>query len=146
MTVLKQGVPPMMTVTKPSPNRVDIVLSGLLDTAEMGEALDDLIAQSADVTHGQMLYTVQDFEMPTLGAITAEIARMPNLLSLLTRFDKCAVLTDSPWLRTAAEFEGAMIPMISIKGFALADTARAEAWLADKPDDENEEPFDNLPV
>lgn len=132
----------MMNVTKPAANRIDIVLSGPLDKQQMSEALDDLIAQSEGVTHGKMLYTILDFEIPTMGAIAAEIARMPSLLSLLTRFDRCAVLTNTAWLRTAAEIEGALIPRLAIKGFARNEAAAAEAWLNDSDDDETE----NVPV
>jgi len=136
----------MMTVSKPAPDRIDVVLSGLLDARDTGHALDDLIARSEGMTHGTMLYTVQDFDMPTLGAFTAEIARMPGLLSLLTRFDRCAVLSDTAWLRTAAEIEGALIPFIAIKAFPLADAVAAEAWLAAGSDDDSDEITENYPV
>ena len=136
----------MMTISKPAPDRIDVVLSGLLDAQATGHALDDLIAQSEGLTHGTMLYTVKDFDMPTLGAITAEIARMPGLLSLLTRFDRCAVLSDAAWLRAAAEFEGAVIPFIAIKAFPLDDRATAEAWLAESDDDDSDEMAENYPV
>lgn len=133
----------MMTVTKPTANRIDIVLSGALDKQQMGQALDDLIAQSEGVTEGKMLYTILDFEMPTLGAIAAEIARMPSLMSLLTRFERCAVLSNSAWLRNAAEVEGALLPRLAIKSFTRDDLAAAEAWLDDETDDDAAE---NVPV
>lgn len=134
----------MMTISNPIPNRIDVVLSGPLDAQAMGHALDELIGRSEGVKHGIMRYTVLDFDMPTLGAITAEMARMPSLLSLLTRFDRCAVLSDIAWLRTAAELEGAAIPFVAIRGFALNETAAAEAWLAASTDDD--EVAENYPV
>jgi len=97
----------MLKITKPAANRVDIEFSGTLDADAMRVALDDLIAKSEDVSGGRMLYTVTDFQLPTLG-----------------------VLSDAGWLRTAAEIEGAVIPGIAIKSFELHETEAAEAWLA----------------
>ena len=46
----------MMNVTKPAADRIEVELSGTLDTDGMGKALDDLIDQSHGMTHGRMLY------------------------------------------------------------------------------------------
>lgn len=120
----------MLKITKPSANRIDLELNGDIDADIMRKGLDDLIAHSQDVTDGSMLYTITDFSMPTLGAIAVEMARIPKLFGLLRKFNKCAVLSDESWLRTAAAVEGALFPGIEIKSFALADRAAAEAWLA----------------
>ncbi|MCB2094157.1 MAG: STAS/SEC14 domain-containing protein [Rhodobacteraceae bacterium] len=120
----------MLAITKPSANRLDIKLSGSIDAETMRKALDDLIDLSEDVSQGRMLYTITDFAFPTLGAIGVEFTRLSKLFGLLGKFDRCAVLSDSGWLRKAAEVEGALFPGIEIKGFELGETAAAEAWLA----------------
>jgi len=120
----------MLKITKPAANRVDIEFSGTLDADAMRVALDDLIAKSEDVSGGRMLYTVTDFQLPTLGALGVELQRLPKLFALLGKFERCAVLSDAGWLRTAAEIEGAVIPGIAIKSFELHETEAAEAWLA----------------
>lgn len=134
----------MLNVSKPSANRLNIELSGVLDADEMRSALDHLVEESEGVVHGEMLYTISDFEMPTLGAMAVELQRMPKMLGLTKKFEKCAVLCDTAWIRTAAEIEGAIIPSLAIKSFALADTARAEAWLAGSDDEDDDE--ENFPV
>ena len=91
----------MLTITKPSPNRVDINLSGKLDAEMMREGLDDLIAKSHDVQSGRMLYTLPEFAIPTLGAFVVEVQRLPKLFGLLGKFDRCAVLSDAGRIRTA---------------------------------------------
>ena len=123
----------MFTVTKPAQNRVDIRLKGSIDSDIMRDALDDLIAKSEGVTNGRMLYTITDFEMPTLGAIGVEFARLPRLFGLLGKFDRCAVIADAGWLRKAAEIEGAIIPGIEIRSFEPMDIAAAEVWLGKDP-------------
>ncbi|MDA0231508.1 MAG: STAS/SEC14 domain-containing protein [Proteobacteria bacterium] len=120
----------MLTVTKPTPNRIDIELSGTLDSETMRVALDDLTAKSEDITNGRMLYTITELSIPTLGAIGVEFSRLPKLFGLLGKFDRCAVLSDASWLRTAAEIEGALFPGVEIKSFTLQEAEDAEAWLA----------------
>jgi len=121
----------VLKVTKRSDNRVDIELDGQLDGEAMRRGLDDLIAKSEDVVNGRMLYTISEFSLPTLEAIGVELGRIPKLFGLLGKFDRCAVLSDSSWLRTAAEIEGAFFPGIEIKSFELDQGEAAEAWLAE---------------
>jgi len=119
----------MLTITKPAPNRVDIELSGRVSSQEMANGLDDLLEKSKDVNAGIMLYRITTFAFPDLGALAAEMTRLPKLFGLLGRFDRCAVLSDAAWIRTAAEVEGALFPGIDIKAFDLTDGDAAEAWL-----------------
>lgn len=126
----------MLNVSKISANRVDIELSGTLDASEMRTALDHLIRESEGVSNGKMLYTISDFAMPTLGAMAVEVYRMPKLFGLLGKFEKCAVLCDTSWIRTAAEIEGAVFRFLDIKSFTLGESQAAEAWL-DGQEEEN---------
>jgi len=96
----------MFSVSKPSVDRIDIELSGQLDAEEMGVALDKLIEVSAGMKEGKLLYKIADFEMPTLGAMAVELGKMPQLYSVASAFDRCAVLCDTAWIRTAAESRG----------------------------------------
>jgi hypothetical protein len=119
----------MFNISKPSANRLDIELSGTLNAETMRTALDQLLENADDITNGRMLYRINDFEMPTMGALAVELQLMPKLFSLVGKFDKCAVLSDASWIRTAAEIEGAIIPSLEIKAFPLSATQAAEDWL-----------------
>ena len=119
----------MLKITKPSANRVDLDLSGELDAAEMQTGLDRLIAEAEGVENGVMLYTITSFAIPTMGALGIEFTRLPSLFALLGKFDKCAVVTDIEWIKTAAEIEGAIIPGLDIKAFSFSEQDQAEAWL-----------------
>ncbi|MEM7461886.1 MAG: STAS/SEC14 domain-containing protein [Pseudomonadota bacterium] len=121
----------MLKITKPSPNRVDLELNGPLDSESMASGLDELIEKSEDVKHGRMLYTITDFSMPSFGAIGVEMQRLPKLFGLLGKFDRCAVICDESWLRTAAEIEGRLFPGIDIKSFQTNELEEAEKWLAE---------------
>lgn len=72
----------MFQVTSNGPNRLDLEFSGKLDSNEMKTALDDLISKSQDIEHGKMFYRIQDFDIPTLGAIGVEFPCSQNYLEL----------------------------------------------------------------
>ena len=121
----------MFTVKTNGPNRVDIEFSGKLDSDEMKAALDELAVKTEGVEHGRMIYRVGDFKLPTISAMVIEFSRLPSMFGLIRKFDRCAVLADQAWLKTISELEGALIPGLEIKGFALDEEAAAEAWLAE---------------
>lgn len=119
----------MTTITRVNDNRLDIELSGRINEDEMRRVLDELLAKSDGMSHGEMLYTVTDFKMPTVGALAVEFSRLPKLFRLLDRFDRCAVVTDLAWVRTWAEIEGVFIPGLKIKSFEADESLAAVAWL-----------------
>lgn len=120
----------MFKVKPNGPNRVDIEFGGKLDSDEMKAALDELISKTKDIEHGKMLYRIEDFNLPTLGAIAVELSRLPELFKLIRKFDRAAVLADKKWVQKASELEGALFPGLEIKAFNRNEEAEAESWLA----------------
>lgn len=121
----------MFQISKPAPNRLDLELSGTIDADAMRAALDDLIEKSADIEHGRMLYVMPEMAWPTLSAFAVEMSRVPKLFGLLSHFERAAVLSDAGWIKSIAEFKGAIFPGIEIRGFDMSEKAAAEAWLAE---------------
>jgi len=111
-------------------NRLDIELSGKLDSDAMKIALDEFIDKSKNIENGKMLYEITDFHLPSLGAIGIELSRLPAMFGLIKKFDRVAVLTDKTWLKKASEFEGALLPGLEIKAFDLDQKEEAQAWLS----------------
>lgn len=126
----------MLTISKPSSNRVDITIDGGIDANIMTAALDELFEASKDVENGTSLYTIADFDMPTLGALAVEFSKLPKLFGFLKSFDKVALLSDNAWIRTAGEIEGFLIPGLEIKAFHLSERASAENWLVTQEDEQ----------
>ena len=124
----------MFTVTPNGENRLDIEIKGKIDTEIMASALDALAEHSKDITHGKMLYTLTDFNWPSLGAIGVEFSRFPTLFGLIHKFDRAALLTDTQWIKKIGEFKGMVIPGMEIKSFSLDQKAEAEAWLEQTQD------------
>jgi hypothetical protein len=121
----------MFKVTKLGINRLDIELSGKLNSEEMQIALDELESKSKDIENGIMLYDVIDFHLPSLGAIAIEFSRLPSMFGLIKKFRRAAVLTDKDWLKKTSEFEGLLIPGLEIKAFNRDQKEEAETWLSE---------------
>lgn len=120
----------MFIVKQNGANRLDIELVGKIDKAAMTQALDAMISKSVSIKSGTMLYRIKDFDMPSLGAISVELARLPKLFGLIPKFDKVAVIADANWLRKVSEIKGALFPGMEIKAFESSQEDQAEAWLA----------------
>ncbi|WP_088918019.1 STAS/SEC14 domain-containing protein [Granulosicoccus antarcticus] len=112
------------------PDRLDISISGKVDSNTMRESLDALDSQSKGFVNGRMLYRIDNFDMPSFGAIAVELSRLPMLFDLLRRFDRVAVLTEKRWLQKLSELEGKFLPGLSIKAFDANEVDLAEQWLA----------------
>ena len=119
----------MFKVVRNGKNRLDIELSGKLNTEEMKTALDELESKSENIKNGKMLYEIIDFHLPSLGAIGVELSRLPSMFALVKKFDRAAVLTDKTWIEKASELEGLLYPNLEIKAFNRDQKEEAEAWL-----------------
>ncbi len=120
----------MFKVEQNGVNRLDIQLSGKLDTEEMKVALDELVSKSKEIEKGKMLYDIVDFHLPSLGAIAVEFSRLPSMFWFIKKFDRAAVLTDKDWIKKVSEFEGMLIPGLEIKAFDRDQREEAEVWLS----------------
>lgn len=122
----------MFEVTRKEGNRLDIDFTGKLDSDAMRAALDDLMAKGEGIENGRMLYRIDNFSFPSLGAIWVELSRLPELFRFIRKFDRAAVVADKKWLRKISEFEGALIPGLEIKAFTPEQEGQAEAWLQEE--------------
>lgn len=120
----------MFKITQNGNNRLDIELSGKLNSEEMKIALDELVSKSKDIEKGKMLYDVVAFHLPSLAAIGIEFSRLPSMLGFIKKFERAAVLTDKTWIKKVSEFEGVLIPGLEIKAFDRDQKEEAEAWLS----------------
>ena len=120
----------MFKVTRIGTDRLDIEMSGRLNTDEMRTALDELVSKSEGIENGKMLYDVVDYHLPSLGAVVIEFSRLPSMFGWMKKFDRAAVLTDKAWLKKVSEFEGMLFPGFTIKAFDRDRTAEALEWLS----------------
>ena len=96
----------MFQIKRASEDRLDIEMSGKLNSEDMGMALDELIEKSEGIENGKMLYDIVDYHLPSLSAIAIELSRIPSMLGFIRKFNRAAVLSDESWLKIISEMEG----------------------------------------
>jgi len=124
----------MFEVIRKGTNRLDITMSGKLNSEEMKSALDELVIKSENIVNGNLLYDVVDFHLPSLGAIAIEFSRLPSMFGWIRKFERAAVLVDKSWIRKISELEGALITGLEIKAFDRNQRNEAEVWLSSSSD------------
>ncbi|MFC6635464.1 STAS/SEC14 domain-containing protein [Microbulbifer taiwanensis] len=123
----------MFKVERAGENRLDITISGKLDSEEMKQALDALVTKSDGIEKGKMLFDIIEYKLPSIGAIGIELSRLPSMLGFIRKFSKAAVLTDEDWIGKTSEMEAALIPGLEIRAFSRSRKADAKAWLNSDP-------------
>lgn len=124
----------MFEVIRKGTNRLDITMSGKLNSEGMKRALDELIIKSENIENGKLLYDVVDFHIPSLSAIAIEFSRLPSMFGWIRKFKRAAVLVDKAWIKKISELEGALIPGLEINAFDRNQRNEAEVWLSSSSD------------
>jgi len=122
----------MFKINREYADRLNIEMSGKLDSEAMVKALDELIEKSEGIENGKMLFDVIDYHLPSLKAIVIEFSRFFEMLDFIKKFNRAAVLSDKAWLKTISEIEGKLIPGLEIKAFGRDEKLQAKAWLEGK--------------
>lgn len=106
-----------------------MMIKGTLNDEDVGtvKAWFDSITEHRDSYDISIEMVKMDF--PDLGAARKTFLSVANLLRGLHEADKCAVVTDSAFLRSSAKIEGAVIPGLEMEGFKFEEAAKAESWL-----------------
>lgn len=94
-----------------------------------------------------------------LGQLSQQFKRVGTVMRHAKAADKCAVMTDSTFIRNSARIEGSVIPGMEVRAFDLDETTPAERWLKGQPliqeadegpsvadEAEADNPWDNLNV
>ncbi|RMA41865.1 SpoIIAA family protein [Rhodophyticola porphyridii] len=113
-----------------TPNLLVIETHGALDAVGMEVALSMLVAEMEGMHHGGVLIRAEGVEWPSLGAIGVELRHWVQLMAMVEKVDKVALLTDRSWVKTLAGIESALIPNLVIKSFPPDAEAEARDWLA----------------
>ena len=66
-------------------------------------------------------------------ALTEDAKVEFELLTHVTKFRRCAIVTDRSWIKTLANTFGHLIPLLEMKSFEGGECAAAIAWAADGP-------------
>ncbi len=76
-----------------------------------------------------MCMIMKEMEWPSLAAVKEEFSRLGEVLDMLKHMDKCAVVSDSGFVRTVAKIEGALFRGLTVKAFEMDEKDEALGWL-----------------
>jgi len=119
----------MLKIELREPDFLYLELDGEINAREMDIGLNQMIDASKDIIHGKLLYRITNFQFPTLGAIGIEFSKLPQLFTMISKFDRMAVLVEEQWLKNTAQFEGWLLPGVEIGAFDLDENDLAMAFL-----------------
>lgn len=119
-------------------NVAHITVSGAMgkDSLEAGLEWIDQLVEANDNFSIRVDMAKDDFaDLSEISGEFKQVGRMLRHASLEENLgaDKCAVLTDSMFLRNSAKVEGAVIPGLDLNTFSLEADEVAEKWLRDQP-------------
>jgi hypothetical protein len=121
---------PTFTARLDAPNLLVMEVTGQMDSVAMEIALNMLVPVVKDMRHGGALMHAKGVEWPTLGAIGVELRHWAQLMAMIRKVDKVAVLTDQGWVQNLAAVESLLVPNLEIRSFAPDAEAAARAWLS----------------
>lgn len=106
-----------------------LTLSGAVAQDDMDEGLGwfDALCASEDSFTICVEMAKNDFE--DLGEVSKEFRRVARVMRRAVNAKKCAVLTDSLFLRNSAKVEGAVVPGLDLQTFAIKSKDNAVRWL-----------------
>ena len=121
---------PSFTARLEAPNLLVMEAAGQMNAVSMEVALDMLVPVVKDMHHGGALVRAQGVEWPTLGAIGVELRHWGQLMAMVRKLDRVAVLTRQGWMQNLAMVESLLVPNLEIRSFDPDDEASARDWLA----------------
>lgn len=121
---------PTFTASLDAPNLLVMEITGQMDSVAMEIALNMLVPVVKDMRHGGALIRAKGVEWPTLGAIGVELRHWGQLMAMIRKVDRIAVLTDQGWVRNLAAVESLLVPNLEIRSFAPDAEAAAREWLS----------------
>jgi hypothetical protein len=120
----------MLKIEEIGPRALAVMAEGETDKADVTRAL----AAAKDLRERvggdiDMLADVRDTARVTLAAIGAELANLPEVISLAQGLRRVAVIADEGWMRTAAKVEAKLLWSIDYRVFEREEEEAARAWV-----------------
>lgn len=109
-----------------------MTVSGQVSKEEMAEGLGWFSEVLDSNDNFNMCVDMAQGDFDGLGEVRQGFTRVADVLRAVPSVDKCAVLTDSMFLRNSAKVEGAVIPGLEIEAYKIEEIAPAVSWLKDE--------------
>ena len=108
---------------------VRLTVTGPVQQVEANAALE-WFQQLSEAEHEYQLYLeMPKMHFPDLGSVRKSFMTLATMMRGLEDCGRCAVVTDSPFLRSSAKVEGTALPQMELDTFGIVELAQAETWL-----------------
>lgn len=111
------------------PPLVRLSVEGPIDKEETAQAMEWFETLGESVESYQLYLEIPKMHFPDLGSVRKTFLSLADIMRGLEACGKCAVVTDSPFLRSTAKIEGTAMPQMSVDSFGIVELAKAEEWL-----------------
>ena len=108
---------------------VRLSVSGPIDKEETAQTLEWFNTLGESVDSYQLYLEIPKMHFPDLGSVRKTFLSLADIMRGLEDCGKCAVVTDSPFLRSTAKIEGTAMPQMDVDSFGIVELAEAEEWL-----------------
>jgi len=108
---------------------VRLSVSGPIDKEETAQTLEWFNTLGENVDSYQLYLEIPKMHFPDLGSVRKTFLSLADIMRGLEDCGKCAVVTDSPFLRSTAKIEGTAMPQMDVDSFGIVELAEAEEWL-----------------
>jgi len=95
--------------------------------------IENVQTESATNDNLQICVEMQADNFSDLAEASQQFRSVGQVLRRAHDIDRCALITDSTWIRNSAKIEGAVIPGLELMAFAPENSDAAEKWLRDEP-------------
>jgi hypothetical protein len=95
--------------------------------------IETVQSEAATNDNLQICVEMQSDSFSDLAEASQQFRRVGEVLRRAHDIERCALITDSSWIRNSAKVEGAVIPGLEIMAFAPEHAKTAEKWLRDEP-------------
>lgn len=114
-------------------NVVQMSVTGAIASESLQSSFDWIETVQTANDNIQLCVEMQSDDFSDLAEASQQFRRVGDMLRRAHDVDRCAVITDSSWLRNSAKVEGAVIPGMNIMAFAPDEADTAGKWLRDEP-------------
>ena len=114
-------------------NVVQMSVTGAITPESLQSSFDWIENVQTANDNIQLCIEMKSGDFSDLAEASQQFRNVGNVLRRAHDIQRCAVITDSSWLRNSAKVEGAVIPGLNIMAFSPDESDTAGKWLRDEP-------------
>lgn len=108
---------------------VRLTVTGPVAQDETNAALEWFNALGQETGEYDLYLEIPKMHFEGLGEVRQTFLALAHIMRGMENCGKCAVVTDSSFLRSTAQIESAALPNMQMDSFGIVDLAEAETWL-----------------